>query len=302
MILKEDVAILPRAESLDGFEFAERDGLAEFVRVAVVFEHFFAVEPVLDLVSAHDDMGGVPLADGVYFFGGGGGEQVVKRGERAVAVAAEFGIGVMQVVENLVFVTDGGAGGGLGSRAGDRVEVGLDEIFDAAVRPLGDFEIGKQLEARIPLARDDVASPARFLAAALVDGEHAVVDRPAGGGEFIRFRAAPAIGGLAVPEEFPAFLDFLRCEGVRSGSGGGVLRVKRCGGCDEDCENGGRDQPGGFHRGLGQSELCARIFQRLKPRLTSPAGWRTNRKKLQTCGRAGVRKRARRRGSLCISD
>src|ERR1700677_2287828 len=118
------------------------------------------------------------------------------------------------VVEDLVFVTNGGAGRSFCASAGDRVEVWLHEIFDAAVRAGRDLEIRHQLEAGITLARDDVAAGAGFLAVARLDGAHAVLERTVPGGEVIRFRAAPAVGGFAVPEEFPAVVLLLVGEGV----------------------------------------------------------------------------------------
>ena len=60
----------------------------------------------------------------------GGRNQVVEAGHRAVAVHAQLGVGVDRVVEHLELAAD--------RRARALVQLGVDEVLDAAVGALGD--------------------------------------------------------------------------------------------------------------------------------------------------------------------
>jgi len=114
------------------------------------------------------------------------------------AVHARLGVRVIGVVENLVLAADG--------RARPLVELGVDEVLDAAVGALRDLEVDDELEVLVLIDRHDVAAGRRLAAARLGHGQHAVLDGPALLRKGLQPRAAPAGRGLAVPQELPAVL------------------------------------------------------------------------------------------------
>ena len=199
MFLQEDVAVGPLAEVLAVLRIGIlglRDQFAELRGVAVVGDHEASVEPVLDLGALGDHVGVVELADAVGALVLGGGLQVVERGDRAVAVAAELGVRVDGVVEHLELQAEG--------RTGALVEVRLHEVLQAAVRALGQAEVDGHFELLEALDRDDVAGVGGFLAVTLGGAERALLDGPAGLREVRALGGAPALAGAAVEEELPA--------------------------------------------------------------------------------------------------
>ena len=152
-----------------------------------------------------DDHGGVPCGD-VERLLLGSRDEVVERAELAVALHAELGIGVTQVVENLELAAYG--------TAFAHVHVGIDEVFDAAVGAFCYLEVNFEDEVVVVLLGDDVAAVAALGTVGLLHLEHAVLDAPAFLGEGLNLGTAPAVGCLAVPEEFPSFALFLFGEDV----------------------------------------------------------------------------------------
>ena len=65
MVLQKDMALFCLAEFLAVFEFTFGDGGPEALAASLVFEDFYAVKVVLDVVSASDDADGVPLSRGI---------------------------------------------------------------------------------------------------------------------------------------------------------------------------------------------------------------------------------------------
>src|SRR6185369_8380562 len=131
---------------------------AKGVAAAVVLEDAGAVQPVLDVGPARDDARGIPSSDGARRLAGRGRDQVVERGERPVAVAAELRVGVERVVQELEFAADRGAGGGRLAARSDRMEVGLDEVLDATVGARREAEVDAQLEVGEAVAGEEVAA------------------------------------------------------------------------------------------------------------------------------------------------
>ena len=80
---------------------------------------------MFDMVSAHHDSGRIPLADGFRFFVFGRRQQVVEGGQRAIAIAAQLGIRMPGIVQDLVFVANGGTDGRFGAGASDRRKIGM---------------------------------------------------------------------------------------------------------------------------------------------------------------------------------
>jgi hypothetical protein len=151
---------------------------------------------MFDVLAADNDARGVPVTDGIGLLRGRRRNQIVERGQGAIAVAAELRVGMPLVVEDLVLAADGRTAAGFGAGAGDGVEVGLDEILDAAVRARREFEIGDEFEIGETFARDDVAAGGGFLAVVFQNGEDTVFDDPAFGGKRLGAGAAPAVRGL----------------------------------------------------------------------------------------------------------
>ena len=198
MFLQEDVAVGPLAEVLAVLRIGIlglRDEVAELLGVAIVGDDEAAVEPVFDLGALRDHVGVVEFADAVGALVLGGRLQVVERGDRAVAIAAELGVRVDGVVEHLELQAEG--------RAGALVEVGLHEVFQAAVSARGELEVDGHLEFLEALDRDDVAGVGGFLAVTLGGAERTLLDGPAGLREVRALGGAPALAGAAVEEELP---------------------------------------------------------------------------------------------------
>lgn len=132
MVLKQDVALGVVAEVVPVLVFAVGHERVPHLVAALIFQHFLAVEPVLHMVAAHDDGGGVPSTDVERLFLGSR-DEVVERRELAVALHSEFCVGVALVVENLELAADG--------RSLTLVLRRVDEVFDAAVCSLGYLEV-----------------------------------------------------------------------------------------------------------------------------------------------------------------
>ncbi len=199
MFLQEDVAVGPLAEVLAILGvgiLGLRDEVSELLGAAVIGDDQTAVEPVFDLGALGDHVGVVPVADAVGALVLGGGLQVVERGDRAVAVAAELGVRVDGVVEHLELQAEG--------RAGALVEVRLHEVLQAAVGSLGELEVDGDFELLEAFDGDDVAGVGGFLAVALGGAEGAFLDGPPGLREVRALGGAPALAGAAVEEELPA--------------------------------------------------------------------------------------------------
>src|SRR5579863_8675424 len=129
MILQEDMTLGGLAKILPDLVFADGDQVLEGGRAALVFQYFYPVEIMYDMVvGIDDDATRVPLTDGPKdAFWLIGGDEVIEAGEGAVAVASQLGVGMKAVVEQLIFEADGGTRVLLFGSEGD-------EIFDAAVR------------------------------------------------------------------------------------------------------------------------------------------------------------------------
>ena len=156
MILQQNRPLLRRAELLAPHDVfaAFHQGIEERGK-AVVFQHFEAVEVVLHVVVGVDnDTALVPFAGRTHcpaaVVGFVGGDEVVQRGEGAVARCAEFGVGVPGIVEDLEFEADGGTFLHVFRRDGHRlaglVFVGVlqqfaDEVFHPGISAFGKVEI-----------------------------------------------------------------------------------------------------------------------------------------------------------------
>ncbi len=217
MILQKDVAVVLFAEAGPDVVLAIGDELAELRGEALVLDDLDTVDPVLAVGSVDDDACGVPLADGVDGLVLRRGDHVVEEAMVRSPAMPFLASGWSNVVEDLVLEADGGAGAS--------VEVGIDEVLDAAVGSGGDAEVDEQFEVGVLARGDDVAGVAALFTAVLGDGDHAVLDLPTGGGEGGTVVAAPAVGGLAVEEEMPALGFFCGREcvgcGLRDGGEGG---------------------------------------------------------------------------------
>ena len=184
VVLYEQPAFLGLAPEgtgvLPGEVLRLRDGVAESLRAALVFEHLDPVEPMFDVVSLRDDHAGVPLARALQYAVCVGRQNVVERCALAVAAHALVGVGV-EVLEHLVLL------------AGVLVLALVVEVLDARVRGLGEAEVELEHEVGVFPARDDVAAAAllgvlrrkrepRALGGDAVDGAHreaAVLYEPA---------------------------------------------------------------------------------------------------------------------------
>lgn len=195
VVLQEDVALGLVAEVGPVAVFAVGHEGVPLLRVALIFEELDVVEPVLDMVAADDDHGGVELVEdeGLVV---ADGDEVVEGPELAVALDAELGVGVTQVVEDLEFAADG--------RSGALVEGGVDEVLDAAVGTLSDLEVDAEHEVAPCAGGDDVAAVGALGTVAGMHLQLSVGDGPSLFGEGVELGAAPAVGGLAVEEELPS--------------------------------------------------------------------------------------------------
>lgn len=111
-------------------ELAASNDLAELWGETLGLDDLLTVEPVLDMRSADDDAGRIPVADGVDQLASGRGDEVVERAFGAISVLAGMSVRMYGVVENLVLKANGLAG-----------FCGVDEILDTAVRSASDAEV-----------------------------------------------------------------------------------------------------------------------------------------------------------------
>src|SRR4051812_40334794 len=146
VFLKKNVAISPFSKVRNRVILAFGNKLAVLRRAALVLKKFFAVQPMFNVVAFDQDAGVVPLADVVHFFVFGGRNQIIKRTERAIALAAKFGIRMPFIIENLKLQADGRADRRLGACASDCAEIGLHKVFDAAVATGSRFEINNEFK------------------------------------------------------------------------------------------------------------------------------------------------------------
>src|SRR5258706_15383564 len=105
------MSIGPFSKAGDIFEFALGHGGAKCRRIALIFNNFFAAQPILNVFPARNDPGMIPFANWIDALVGTGGDYVVERAEFAVAVVAQLGVRMAFIVENLVFETDGRTNG-----------------------------------------------------------------------------------------------------------------------------------------------------------------------------------------------
>src|SRR5664280_1817267 len=119
VFLQEDVAAGPLGEFGHVPEFAVRKGILEFRRRAVAIQNLLAVQPMFEVIAAHDDFRRVPFADRAGLLRSGGRDQIIKRSNGSIAVAPKLRIGMPGIVQNLIFISNGRAGGSLRARAGD---------------------------------------------------------------------------------------------------------------------------------------------------------------------------------------
>ena len=68
------------AETGDVLEFADLDGFKDGFAAEFVFEDFFSVEPMFDVVALDENAGGIPFAGRFEGDIGGGREHVIKGG------------------------------------------------------------------------------------------------------------------------------------------------------------------------------------------------------------------------------
>jgi len=143
---------------------------------------------VLDGVAFHHDAAGVQLACRLQR-PIRGGEHVIER--RRLPLRSHLGIRMTLVVDELIFVTDGG------------IQVFEHEVLHAAVAGLRNPPLPRQLELLVGARRNDVARASRILAVVGRKRQESVLDLPprAGGVRFLV--AAPAVEALAVEQQLP---------------------------------------------------------------------------------------------------
>lgn len=230
MILQEEVTVIGFAEMRVDVEFACRDEGSEGRGIAIVFEDFDTVQPVLSMCSADDDAGGVPLANRPDRLRTCCGNEVVKGRHSAVAIATFFGVGVKCIVQDLVFKADVGT---VATMA--RSESRIDEVLDTGICTRRNAEIDRELKVGVFARTEDIAGVAPFFATVLSDGEESVFNLPSAGGKIRTVGAVPACGCPSIEEEPPALGLFLRCESV------GDLR-ERGPGSKKDCRYEARQE------------------------------------------------------------
>ena len=169
-----------------------------FSSAGVHFGGHGAVEEELDLRALHQDPGLVPFADRLRPFFLAGDDVVKAAGDvplvRLVGVFVAF---LLEGIEDLILRP------GLVGRA---VFLGR-APHDAGVALLGDLPLAAEIEVGVLLRSEQVA------AAASGQGDRAVLHLPLLLG-LVRLERPPAVKGLAVEEQFEAFLLFLGREGV----------------------------------------------------------------------------------------
>src|SRR5262249_42778668 len=189
-----DVAFGGFAESLRGFELALGDVLLQVLAAALELDHLDAIQPVLDVIAFDDDSRLVEFADGIELLGFACRDQVVKRSGGAIARDPRFGVGMIYVIQNLIFKTDGGFAG--------RGQVFGNQVLDAAVAALRQFPFNREFKVVELINGDQIAArPAQFTFSRHFFNA-AVFDYPAFG-DFVTVKTTPTVKCFTVEEQSP---------------------------------------------------------------------------------------------------
>src|SRR5262249_52742948 len=194
VILKQDVAFADFAESLRGFELALGDVLLQVLAAALELDHLDAIQPVLDMIAFDDDSCLVEFADGIELLGFACRDQVVKRSGGAIARDPRFGVGMIYVIQNLIFKTDGGSAG--------RRHVFGNQVLDAAVAALRQFPFDREFKVVELIDGDQVAARSAPFAFGRHFFDAAVFDRPAFW-RLVAVKPAPAVKRFAIKQQSP---------------------------------------------------------------------------------------------------
>ena len=186
-------------------ELAVFEHLRPLGRPEVVLHDVLTVLAVNDRTLVNHDLRLVPLAEGLGVLRHGG-DHVVERRRLAVAVHAQFGVGVILVIQYLIF----GAGNIDRLQFHLAVLLGLDllgQVEDTRIAALGDLPLQFEFEILELVREDQVAAVGllRFAAARAVEFDRTVVDRPLGRNVVLAV-TAPAVERLAVEDHVVTLL------------------------------------------------------------------------------------------------
>ncbi len=205
VVLEEDMAFDLVSEPGDVLELALRHRRLDDLAAAFVFEHFHAVEPVLDVVALDQNPRVVDLAGRLERSGALWREHVIEGGREMLAAGPD-GVRGLLVVNHLVFVA---------KRLLARLD---DEVLHAAIASPRQLPIPFQVKV-VELGIADDFSPAPFAPALAETMQPAVLDDPARRRKRLLLEEAPAIRGLAIKEQLPAIRLLLFGELVGRGRG-----------------------------------------------------------------------------------
>ena len=192
MILQRDVPLRRPAVARPLPELARGDSLLPIAALEFVLDHFLAIQPVLDVVTADDDADLVPFV--CWFHHSCGGGVQAERGSGGGKPIPT--IRVTRIVEDLHFGP--GLIGGLRPFS--------HPVHDPAVPALRDLPLEHQLEVPVLLCGDEVGA-LRYAS------QGPVLHRPTSRGLLLLI-AAPAGRSLAIKEEPPAGIFFGLGQGV----------------------------------------------------------------------------------------
>ena len=143
-IASEDFIFFPKERR--NLRLALLHGIHQLGAVALVFEDFFAIEPMLDVIAADNDPATVPISGLMQLFVRGGREDSVK--SRGAPGRSTFqAIGMMHVIDDLILVS---------RRFGADIPAG--EVEDATEGRSSQLELKVEFKVGELLPGDDVAA------------------------------------------------------------------------------------------------------------------------------------------------
>ena len=140
MVLQQQVTFLRHAEALKLCELGTGNKLLKLGRPAYVLDYLVAVQIMLHRsIFLDDDAALIPFPNFFHsVLGPVGGDNVIKRGYGTISVFAEFGIGMLLVVEHLVFTAD--------TRFAIGIKFLVYKVLHTAVGTFCEFEFECELE------------------------------------------------------------------------------------------------------------------------------------------------------------
>ena len=199
MVLKQNSAFGSHAKIFGSGKFAAGYQCIENGCTPFVFHHLPAIQLMFNgAVWMRNDAPTVPLSNrnpvascslGVEAWRSR--HKVIQRSHGPVTACAHFCIGVFGIVQDLVFRTKTSFSFGAGG----------DEVFDARIGAVSEFEFKLQIKSAVFFFSDDVTTIVSIGFFCVSNAQFAILDVPTLGREWRQVSRKPTCIGLAIPKQ-----------------------------------------------------------------------------------------------------